>query len=517
MGVLNGGTRNDMMPLTLGNLRALPPGRFEVLVAELMELSGFQNVVLLGGSGDEGIDIRADWPETLPTGDTLSTTWAVQCKRYTSPIAPKSIQEILNYTLEPPTDLLPAPPDYFLLATTSRLTPNARRVLDRANSHRAKYSCKFVVWEGEAIVKRVAAQPALLDRFFQRVDDGVSERIAPGPLRVVRLSILLDPAGDDVLITFMIETGLTGPATQRTRTQVPRDEFDQLVEECQRLASTALFASFPEESERLLKETGRRIHGLFPESIMNTLREHKGSYIRIASNIHIIPFELAFDDVLNEFLGERCSLGRIQVSEASAVEPLAPEPSILLIGSLETSDVPPLPGAAMEFKALSDTLSRWGLRVTGLSGKSATRDELEKVLREQRFQLLHFAGHGISDADGRAGLFLSDGFISFEELTRIAPSASVVVLNACSSGAALDAASRGYFQAGASAVVGFVGPVSDEAANVIAARFYEEIGAGLAVGDALRAARMAQRAQRPTDYSWASLVLFGDPTRRLRE
>jgi len=501
---------------TLETLRSLDPARFEQLIAELMELSGFQNVVVLGGSGDEGIDIRAEWPQHLPTGDTLTTSWVVQCKRYTRSIGRKDMLEILNDTLALPADLVPSPPDFFLVATSSRLAPTARRIVERANSDKSKYSCRFMVWDGEAIIKRVANQTLALDRFFQPVQRVTSKPAVPEPDPVIRLSILLDPAGDDVLITFMAEFDGAGPTMQRHRTTLSRDEFDQLVEGCQQLASTALFSTYPEESERLLKAIGRRLYRLIPEPIARTLRDHRDSYIRIASNIHVLPFELAFDDVSNDFLGDTCFVGRIQVSETGLVHPLTPEPSILLIGSVDNADIPPLPEASRELDTLAAVLSKWGLRVTRLSGRSATRDELIRVVGHQEFQLLHFVGHGLADVDGRAGLMLSDGFASFDELTQIMPRASVVVLSACSSGRALNEASKGYFQSGASGVVGFVGPVTDRAANAIAVRFYDKLASGATLGEALRIAKTAQRTLYPADFSWASLVLFGDPTRRLK-
>jgi len=71
------------------------------------------------------------------------------------------------------------------------------------------------------------------------------------------------------------------------------------------------------------------------------------------------------------------------------------------------------------------------------------------------------------------------------------------------------------FERAGSSLVGFVGMVSDEAASVLAIRFYEEVVAGATLGDAVRATRRHQREVSSDDYAWATLVLFGDPTIRL--
>src|SRR5262245_36013771 len=126
-----------MMNLSLGDLQSLPPNEFERLVARLLEAHGFRNVLPLGASGDEGIDIRAEWVEELPTGDTRTTLCAVQCKRYSSSISPKETKQILDAARLPNPDFFPTPPDFFLLATSSQLTKQAKSVIERANKDRA--------------------------------------------------------------------------------------------------------------------------------------------------------------------------------------------------------------------------------------------------------------------------------------------------------------------------------------------------------------------------------------------
>jgi len=503
------------MKITLEALKALAPARFELLIAELLELTGFYNVVPFGGTGDEGIDIRAEWLEQLPTGDKLPTLWAVQCKRYAHPIGPKHIEGILSAVLEPPRDLLPAPPDYFLLATSSTLTVNARKVVDRANSNKQKYSCRFLVWDGEALLKRIEPHERALTKFFAST---TAWPIPPDAEQVpmLRLSILLDQAGDDFIISFLCESESSTPTCQRAQAKISRDEFEELVQRCRFLSSRPLVESFESSIEDSLKRVGSSIHGLIPSRIQLTLREYGDCYIRIASNIHVVPFELAWNASSDEFLGSAKRVGRIQVADIPIRLPRVPKPSILLVGAADHSMFPYLPESAEELREISRVLSSWGISVAQLSGSSVTLARLKELVKQQNFQLIHFAGHGVATSPEGAGLVFSEGVVSFTDIAQGDFGGALVFLSACSSGAALDEASRKYFQAGAIGLVGFVAPVTDKAASLIAVRFYREIGLGATLGDALRTAREVQRRELPGDYSWASLVLFGDPSRRVR-
>lgn len=57
---------------------------FEVFCARLLENRGFEEVEVTKCSGDYGVDILAE---------KEGVTYAIQCKRYTSPVGVKAIQE----------------------------------------------------------------------------------------------------------------------------------------------------------------------------------------------------------------------------------------------------------------------------------------------------------------------------------------------------------------------------------------------------------------------------------------
>ncbi|MGW5279374.1 restriction endonuclease [Streptomyces collinus] len=66
----------------------MAPYAFEAFIAELLRLDGCSQVTRVGGSGDEGIDVRA----TAMTGKPV----VVQCKHVSSKIPPKQIREFLG-------------------------------------------------------------------------------------------------------------------------------------------------------------------------------------------------------------------------------------------------------------------------------------------------------------------------------------------------------------------------------------------------------------------------------------
>lgn len=57
---------------------------FEYFCADLLEKKGFVEVEVTKGSGDYGIDILAE---------KEGVTYAIQCKRYTTPVGVKAVQE----------------------------------------------------------------------------------------------------------------------------------------------------------------------------------------------------------------------------------------------------------------------------------------------------------------------------------------------------------------------------------------------------------------------------------------
>lgn len=71
--------QNDLVRRELQErLLAMEPPQFEILIAELLERLGYENVIVTGRSGDKGIDVTA----TLTLGGITSVKTVVQVKRY---------------------------------------------------------------------------------------------------------------------------------------------------------------------------------------------------------------------------------------------------------------------------------------------------------------------------------------------------------------------------------------------------------------------------------------------------
>lgn len=69
---------------------------------------------------------------------------------------------------------------------------------------------------------------------------------------------------------------------------------------------------------------------------------------------------------------------------------------------------------------------------------------------------------------------------------------------------------------GASAFLGYTVPVPDRTATHLALQFYLNVAAGNTIGEALRLSRARIRAaSKGSDLTWASVIIYEDPTLRL--
>jgi hypothetical protein len=219
-------------------------------------------------------------------------------------------------------------------------------------------------------------------------------------------------------------------------------------------------------------------------------------------------------------------------------------------------------GAREEAVAVAAVLKRHGLRVEAYIGSAdsppteearpATRlDVLAKVLTG-RYDLIHYAGHGVFDPESPelSGWLFADGLLTARELTQMSRAPWLVMANACWSAARPDTGSinaaavqpaRGregelapvladeFLRVGVGHFVGASWRVPDGNAREFAVRFYERLlGEGEAarenVGQALLGARREQwtssrrRLQATPEQrnAWAAYQHYGDPGDGLR-
>ncbi len=172
-----------------------------------------------------------------------------------------------------------------------------------------------------------------------------------------------------------------------------------------------------------------------------------------------------------------------------------------------------------------------GIELNFLAG--ATLGSLRQRVRDEPFDVMHFVGHGtchgqsagavlFEDATGRSvavsGEVLAENLKGFEELR-------LVVLNACESAntPSLDAGGdpfRGVasalLMAGAPAVVAMQRPISDEAAVTFSHAFYDGLGRGDGLENAVTEGRLAVFSSPSVSWEWSTPVLFlGCPNGRL--
>ena len=175
-------------------------------------------------------------------------------------------------------------------------------------------------------------------------------------------------------------------------------------------------------------------------------------------------------------------------------------------------------------------------RLVGRYGDSAVvrlRDSASEAYLKRaplgEFRVLHFATHAVVDdrSVARTAIALTpeaqeDGFVAPAELAAFSLHADLVVLSACRTAGGVLVAGEGVqgltaplLQAGARSVVATRWRIADRVALRMMQPFYDALAAGLAVGDALRAAKLAALRRGALPREWATFTAVGDPLVRI--
>ncbi|HEU4365605.1 MAG TPA: CHAT domain-containing tetratricopeptide repeat protein [Candidatus Krumholzibacteria bacterium] len=176
-----------------------------------------------------------------------------------------------------------------------------------------------------------------------------------------------------------------------------------------------------------------------------------------------------------------------------------------------------LPGARREARALA---SRY--RDVDLVDSTLTVAGLAELAR--RRGILHVATHvhvnserpwhsGIQAGPDSAGA----DYLRASEIARADFRDHIVVLSSCESALGRSTLGEGvlgmtsaFLAAGARAVVASLWKVDDRTTSDLMIAFYRGLERGLTAGEALRAAQMAARRERPAPFYWAGFVVVGD-------
>lgn len=276
----------------------------------------------------------------------------------------------------------------------------------------------------------------------------------------------------------------------------------------------------------LAREIGETISALlFPREVVKVIKDLNPESILLTTNDPNIPWELTRLD--SSFLFERIALGKCLKTGS----PLGRSPgfipknrlSLLLISNPRGD----LPGADEEHDALLELLGRDPhFSVTSLSRSEAALDATAAVLRNNVFDIVHYAGH--SSFLGMPGpiapkLQLTDCDVSAQTFVNMFGShpPAVLFLNSCSSAAItspgvvhnyLEGIAPAFLHAGTVAVIGALWPVVDDQAIEIAKRFYAALANGKTLGDSLRLAKAVEGLPGgDRSASWVGYTLVGDP------
>jgi hypothetical protein len=197
-----------------------------------------------------------------------------------------------------------------------------------------------------------------------------------------------------------------------------------------------------------------------------------------------------------------------------------------------------LPGAKREIERIRSALEQqWkgDVEIESISGDDATGDRLNEVLRANRFDVIHYAGHAAfqTDKPDLSALMLTKREPFFaQKIRRLLKGRPLVFLNACESAATAnpqnpqqapevryelqeaEGLAAAFIYGGALGCLGAIWPVFDTAAADFAVAFYNKVLEGEMIGEAVRHARL-QVQQSHAGITWASFTLYGDPTFRV--
>jgi tetratricopeptide (TPR) repeat protein len=145
------------------------------------------------------------------------------------------------------------------------------------------------------------------------------------------------------------------------------------------------------------------------------------------------------------------------------------------------------------------------------------------------YAALHVAAHALVDEEipARSAILLGpvgsrEGELRLSQIERVPLDLSLVVLSACGTaggrevrGEGLRGPARAFLSSGVASVVATAWPVEDRAAAEQMRRFYDHLGRGLPVDEALALVKRERIIAGHPPSDWAAFQLFGEPDTRL--
>jgi hypothetical protein len=298
----------------------------------------------------------------------------------------------------------------------------------------------------------------------------------------------------------------------------------------------------------LLGEVGQVMFRLIAPDRMRHYIASNPCSLTITTNDLELPWELMYDESLEDSPAEaghgflclqrpiaRMPMGRAFPRLRRAARQKGKLRFLLIYADPDSN----LAAAEEEIKKIGSALtdspdSSNDIEVEVFDGAKATGAALNRALLTGGYDVIHFAGHAhFSEANpDLSGLVLHnhERFLS-QKIQRFVEGQPLVFLNACQTGRTANVAepqkvgeyfwkpaeglASAFLYGGALGCVGSLWPVYDDPAADFAIEFYKHALEGHMLGEAMRLARRAIRKNNPDSITWASFVLYGDPTYRL--
>lgn len=283
----------------------------------------------------------------------------------------------------------------------------------------------------------------------------------------------------------------------------------------------------PKAIEESIRAKGQTLYEqLFPEELKTKYWEirDKIKSIQIISDEPWVPWEIVkpwrrFDDKIEEdsFLCERYAFSRWL--EGKAFRRKERLETAKLVVPKDTN----LPKALEE----QDWICKFAKRIDLDVSIDSRYDEVFTSLRAGGFDLLHFSTHGRYDHayPYLSGITLEQGIELRPEhisglATAFGQAKPLVVLNACQTGAqgfsltGIGSWATRFLDAGASGFVGTLWSISDETAFRFTQSLYQQLSAGVTLGEAVREARNLSR--QAGDPSWLAYEFYGHPNSHVK-
>jgi len=191
-------------------------------------------------------------------------------------------------------------------------------------------------------------------------------------------------------------------------------------------------------------------------------------------------------------------------------------PKIKTDGGKDEIQLPPLPGAEAEAKAIAPLLN-----TQALTGNQATKLAILPLM--PKAQIIHLATHGLLDDVRGIGSAIAlapsaqdSGLLTAEEILDLKLNAELVVLSACDTGRGkitgdgVVGLSRSLITAGVPSVLVSLWSVDDNSTKELMTEFYSQINQRPNKAQALRAAMLTTMKKHPQPKYWAAFTLIGE-------